>query len=97
VNSHARSASAANAKTPSVGVRGVGCVAAISVGVAMRSRRRFWITAEKERDVRACVSGGNGHTDEGQVDDLEQPRWEFGAKDDPAVVLIVARNEQRSA
>ena len=40
---------------------------------------------------------GGGHTDEGQVDYLEKPRWDFGAKDDPTVVLIVARNENRSA
>ena len=33
------------------------------------------------------------HTDEGQVDDLKQPGWNFGAKDEPAVVLIVTRNE----
>jgi hypothetical protein len=32
----------------------------------------------------------DGHTDEGQVDDLEQPRWDLGAKDDPAVVLVIA-------
>ena len=62
----------------------------------MRSRRTFWITAETERDCQSVrLEGGarDGHTDEGQVDDLEQPCWEFAAKDGPAVVLIVARGQ----
>jgi hypothetical protein len=37
------------------------------------------------------------HTNESQVDDLEEPCWDLGAKDDPAVVLVIAVNEQRSA
>jgi len=45
VNSHARSASAVRARTTSVVVRGLGWVAAINAGVAIRSRRTFWIPA----------------------------------------------------
>lgn len=36
----------------------------------------------------------DGYTDEGQVDDLEQPCWELGAKDDPAVVLVITNSVQ---
>ena len=39
----------------------------------------------------------DGNTDEGQVDDLEQPCWELGAKDDPAVVLVIASNVQHES
>jgi hypothetical protein len=58
----------------------------------MRSRRRFWITAEMGGMSECGGDKGalDGHTDEGQVDDLEQPRWDLGTKDDPSVVLVIA-------
>jgi hypothetical protein len=50
VNSHTRSASAVSARTPSVSDKGVGWVAAISVGEAMRGKRAFWMKAEDEME-----------------------------------------------
>ena len=41
VNSHARSASAVRARTTSVVVSGLGCVAATKTGVVIKSRRTF--------------------------------------------------------
>ncbi len=55
VNSNARSASAVRVRMRSgrvSGGLGLGCVAAISAGVASRNRKRFWIVAVD--GVRAC-------------------------------------------
>ena len=57
VNSHARRANAVRARTPSVCVRGLGWVAAINTGVAIKSRRTFWIAAG-DRAWRYVRQGG---------------------------------------
>jgi hypothetical protein len=67
----------------------------------MKSRRTFWIPAETGTGCQSeggeCKGAQDGHTNKGQIDNLEQPRWDLGAKNGPAVVLFVAIGEQRSA